>query len=153
VARPSTYDAREDRSVDSPESQGYNRFASSSFDPVMQHFRISTAGSDRRRNSLGGQSGGRTRNSSWLLTFPTPRHDIPDNESPEHSVRKFGSAQVRISVSINPPASSAYRRPVRNLPPPGSAWGGFRQFGRRATGKDVAILQLSAAMAKRGWSS
>lgn len=79
--------------------------------------------------------------------------DGPKPQKAQLGDLQFGSVPVRISLSINPHHSSTYRRPVRNRPPPGSAWDRFRQFGRRATGKGVTILQLSVAIAKRAWSS
>ena len=59
--------------------------------------------------------------------------------------RGFGSAVVRCSVAITPPASSTYQHPVRNGPPPGSGWARFRSPVGRATGKAFGILKLSDA--------
>ena len=58
-----------------------------------------------------------------LFNFLTQRHEFSRHQGVASGTtkhRQFGSAQVRISVYINRPASSAYRRPVRKLGTVGS---------------------------------
>jgi hypothetical protein len=56
---------------------------------------------------------------NFMAQSPEPRRR-QDVASRMTKHRRFGSAPARISVSINRPASSAYRRPVRNLGSDGS---------------------------------
>jgi len=74
------------------------------------------------------------------------RRDVPNDAAPKIVTRSFGSAPVRISVSIKPFASSTYRDPARNHAPTCSAWGRSGSALDRATRKPVTLLVLSAAI-------
>ena len=58
-------------------------------------------------------------------------------------VADSGSAPVRISVPINPPASSTYPHPVRNRPTESSAWVRFRSSIGMTNRKAFGVLELS----------